>query len=65
MLTPKKPRASFEALWMRDTAYPRHVIDMHRHFLDRVPLLQERRRDNPAVANRITWKICGDLMAAS
>jgi LysR family hydrogen peroxide-inducible transcriptional activator len=40
MLTPKKPaRASFEALWMRDTAYPRHVIDMHRHFLDRVPLL--------------------------
>jgi DNA-binding transcriptional LysR family regulator len=40
MLTPKKPaRASFEALWMRDAAYPRHVIDMHRHFLDRVPLL--------------------------
>ena len=40
MLTPKKPaRARFEALWMRDTAYPRHIIDMHRHFLDRVPLL--------------------------
>lgn len=40
MLTPKKAaRARFEVLWMRDAAHPRHVLDLHRHFLERVPVL--------------------------
>ena len=37
---PRRPaRVAFEALWMRDTAHPRHVAQLHTHFLERVPKL--------------------------
>jgi LysR family transcriptional regulator, hydrogen peroxide-inducible genes activator len=40
MLSPRKAAcARFEASWMRDAAYPRHVARLHRHFLERVPRL--------------------------
>ncbi|MCC2658212.1 MAG: transcriptional regulator, LysR family [Panacagrimonas sp.] len=29
----------FEAVWMREAAYPRHVSALHQHFRDRVPRL--------------------------
>lgn len=32
-------RVQFEAVWMRDAAYPRHVIALHQHFRERVPRL--------------------------
>ena len=40
MLRPKKAaRATFEASWLGDAAYPQHAVRLHRHFLDRVPAL--------------------------
>jgi LysR family transcriptional regulator, hydrogen peroxide-inducible genes activator len=40
MLRPKKAaRARFEASWIGDAAHPRHIVHLHRHFLDRVPVL--------------------------
>jgi DNA-binding transcriptional LysR family regulator len=40
LIAPKKPaRVKFEASWMKATAYPRHVVDLHRHFRNRVPVL--------------------------
>jgi LysR family transcriptional regulator, hydrogen peroxide-inducible genes activator len=40
MLAPKRPaRIRFECLWMKGAAYPRHVVDLHRHFQKRVPKL--------------------------
>jgi DNA-binding transcriptional LysR family regulator len=36
----KRPaRVEFEAVWMRNTAHPRHVIALHQHFRERVPRL--------------------------
>jgi LysR family transcriptional regulator, hydrogen peroxide-inducible genes activator len=40
MLTTRKPaRVAFEAAWMKNAAYPRHVAELHRHFRQRVPKL--------------------------
>ncbi len=40
MAQPKRPaRVAFEALWTRDAAHPRHVAQLHAHFLERVPKL--------------------------
>jgi DNA-binding transcriptional LysR family regulator len=42
MMTPKRPaRVAFEARWMKGVPYPRHVVDLHRHFKKRVPMLVE------------------------
>jgi LysR family transcriptional regulator, hydrogen peroxide-inducible genes activator len=32
-------RVQFEAVWMRNAAYPRHVTALHQHFRERVPRL--------------------------
>lgn len=40
MVQPKRPAlVAFEALWMRQTAHPRHIAQLHTHFLERVPKL--------------------------
>ena len=42
MLGSKKPaRVRFEAVWMKEQAYPAHVGTLHRHFQKRVPKLVE------------------------
>ena len=42
MLGSKKPaRVRFEAVWMKEQAYPAHVGALHRHFQKRVPKLVE------------------------
>ena len=42
MLDAKRPaRVKFEAVWMKEQAYPAHVVDLHRHFRRRVPKLFE------------------------
>jgi DNA-binding transcriptional LysR family regulator len=40
MLAPRTPaRVTFEAVWMKNVAYPTHVAALHRHFRSRVPAL--------------------------
>lgn len=40
MVQPKRPAlVAFDALWIRQTAHPRHVAQLHAHFLDCVPKL--------------------------
>ena len=40
MAQPKRPAvAAFEAVWIRNAAHPKHVAQMHTHFLERVPKL--------------------------
>ncbi|HKY92553.1 MAG TPA: LysR family transcriptional regulator [Nevskiaceae bacterium] len=42
LVTAKRPaRIRFELLWMRDTAYPRHVAQLHRYFVERVARREE------------------------
>jgi DNA-binding transcriptional LysR family regulator len=36
-------QVSFDALWMKETAYPRHVAELHHHFRTRAPKIMSGR----------------------